>query len=486
MQIEDEEATMNRAPWETAIGIFSVAIWISTAAGEAFARGARHVDLLEGAKVEVQRSEQQRIHARSQSGLTLQQAIDLAFERNPSLQAAQERYGIAQAKVEEAVAAFYPRVTARVTYNYTDNPAEAFSYIVSQRRFNANDFRNINNPGWVENFRPEVVGTWSLFRGGQDFYRRKAAELGVEQAELERSALHNHLAAAVTSAYYALAISPRQVQVAERSIASVESELEQARNRHQEGTGLKSDVLSLEVRLAEARESEVKAANAIESARSGLMTLIGGNDGKPVDAAETDAAPPDSVAGDLPKALQDAQAQRPEVQAAEHLVELRRHELQSERGARLPRINAYAAYGQNSRTPSFSTARQNTSIGINAELDLFAGGAVTARIEAAERRVAEAEAERERNRLDVENEVRQAHIALKEAVERLKVTHAALKSAEEALRLVHEQYQGGTSTVTRYLEAEAARADAQTRALAARYQALVAEANLKKATGFWR
>ncbi len=450
------------------------------------AKTGKKGSLLESAREEIKRTELERSKVRAHGGLTLQQAIDMAFEKNPSLQAAAERYGVAQAKVEEAVSAFYPRVTARVAYNYTDNPAEAFSYIVAQRRFTAQDIYNINQPGWVENFRPEVYGTWSLFRGGQDYYRKKAAELGLEQAELERSALHNHLASAVTSAYFALAISPRQVQVAQRSIESVESELAQARTRYDEGTGLKSDVLSLEVRLAEARESEVKASNSIELAHSGLVTLLGGNDGKPVELADSDNAPPESAPQDVAKVLQEAKAQRPEVQAAERLVEMRRSELDSERGARLPRINAFAAYGQNSRTPSFATSRQNTSIGINAELDLFVGGAVTARIEAAERRVAEAEAERERNRLDIENEVRQAHISLKEAIQRLNVSQAALRSAEEALRLVHEQYRGGTSTVTRYLEAETARADAHTRALAARYQAFVAEANLKKATGHWR
>jgi len=416
--------------------------------------------------------------------LTLEQAIDLAFEKNPSLQAAAERYGEAQAKVEQAVAALYPRATARVAYNYTDNPAEAFFYIVSQRRFNDN--LDINHPGWVENFRPEVIGSWSLFRGGQDYYRKKAAELGVEAAELERSALHNHLAAAVTSAYYALVIAPKEVEVARRSIAAVESELTQARARYHEGTELKSDVLSLEVRLAEARESEVRAVNAIESAHSGLITLLGGNDGNPVAVSEATVAPPDWVEADVHKILAEARSQRPELQGAERLVELRRSELQAERGARLPRVNAYVAYGQNLRSPGFSTAKENTSLGVNAELDLFTGGEVTARISAAERRLAVAEAQREQDRLQIEDEVRKSHTALKEAIERTKVTQAALSAAEEALRLVHEQYRGGTATVTRYLEAEADRADAQTRAIAARYQAYVAEASLKKASGFWR
>ncbi|WP_139555897.1 TolC family protein [Methylotetracoccus oryzae] len=417
-------------------------------------------------------------------GLTLQQAIDLAFERNPSLRAAAERYGEAQAKVEQSVAAFYPRVSARVAYNYTDNPAEAFFYIVSQRRFN--ESLNINDPGWVENFRPEVVGVWSLFRGGQDFYKRKAAELGVEQTELEQSALHNHLAAAVTSAYYALAIAPRQVEVAQRSLEAVTSELLQARARHAEGTGLKSDVLSLEVRLAEARESEVQALNAVELARSGLMALLGGNDGKPLAIADTEGPEPATGVVDLAKVLEEAHARRPELQAADRLVQMRVSELQAERGAHLPRVNAYAAYGQNLRSPGFSTAKQNTSIGISAELDLFTGGETTAKVSAAERRVAEAEAQREQNRLEIEKEVRDAHTRIKDAMERLRVTRAAVAAAEEALRQVHEQYRGGATTVTRYLEAEADRAGAQARSLAARYQAYVTEANLKKAAGYWR
>jgi len=40
--------------------------------------------------------------------------------------------------------------------------------IVSQRDFDANSIANINNPGYRQNFRPEIIGKLSLFRGGQD------------------------------------------------------------------------------------------------------------------------------------------------------------------------------------------------------------------------------------------------------------------------------------------------------------------------------
>jgi outer membrane protein TolC len=415
--------------------------------------------------------------------LTLQAAIELAWDRNPDLKAAEARLGEAQARVQEATAALYPRLTARVGYDYSDNPALAFSYVVAQRRFNFG--MDINHPGFVENFRPEVFTIWSIFRGGQDYYRKKAAELGVEVAELEHSAMRNQLASAVTATYYAMLEAPRQIEVARKSIEAVTRELEHTRLRHREGASLKSDILSLEVRLAQSRENEVRSLNAVELARSALQTLLGGSVDSftLTESAEKDPLP---VQQNLAAILSQALQQRPEMKAATNQVAMRQHELDVERGARLPRINAFAAYGQNSRTPDFSTARENVTLGLNAELDLFAGGAVSARISAAERRLTEAHALAERTRLEIEDEVRKAYLQLQEAMARQKVAETGWTAAEEALRLVHEQYRGGAATVTRYLEAEADRAAAETRAIAARYGVQVAAANLKKATGFWR
>lgn len=416
--------------------------------------------------------------------LTLQAAIALAWDRNPDLKAAEARLGEAQARVKEATAAFYPRLTARVGYDYSDNPALAFSYVVAQRRFNFG--MDINHPGFVENFRPEIFTTWSIFRGGQDYYRKKAAELGVEVAELEHSAVRNQLASAVTATYYALLEAPRQIEVARKSIEAVTRELEHTRLRHREGASLKSDVLSLEVRLAQSRENEVRSLNAVELARSALQTLLGGESVNSFTLTEPLEKDSLALQQNLDAILSQALQQRPEMKAATNQVAMRQHELDVERGARLPRVNAFAAYGQNSRTPEFSTAQENVTLGLNAELDLFAGGAVSARISAAERRLTEARALAERTRLEIEEEVRKAYLQLQEAMARQKVAETGWTAAEEALRLVHEQYREGAATVTRYLEAEADRAAAETRAIAARYGVQVATANLKKATGFWR
>ena len=115
---------------------------------------------------------------------TLDQAIDYALANNPDLQIATERINQAIAQLGVALSAFYPQVTARVSYEHSDNPAQVFSMIVAQRDFNSNSINNINNPGYRQNFRPEIIGKLSLFRGGQDYQASKAAELGIMQLSL--------------------------------------------------------------------------------------------------------------------------------------------------------------------------------------------------------------------------------------------------------------------------------------------------------------
>jgi outer membrane protein TolC len=165
---------------------------------------------------------------------------------------------------------------------------------------------------------------------------------------------------------------------------------------------------------------------------------------------------------------------------------MRQKELRAAQGAHLPRVNAYAAYGINERSPQFDFNRDNLTLGVSAEVDFFTGGAASAKVTESRRRLAEVEALLEKSRLEIEDELRQAHANLDEARQRLEVALAAQGAAEEALRLVHEQFRGGTATVTRYLEAEADRAASQMRAVTSRYDLEVAAANLQKAVGLWK
>jgi outer membrane protein TolC len=418
------------------------------------------------------------------NGLNLQQAIDYALENNPEIGIMQARIAEADAQLGVSLASFYPQVKASMSYQHSDNPAQAFAMIIAQRRLSigGSDF---NHPGGVDNYRPQVTASYSLFRGGQDYYSKQAAELGVETAELEKVATRHHLINHVTATFYGYLAAQDAYELSQRSVAAVQSQLEQSKIRFNEGALLKSDVLSLQVQLAEAKDAQIQAANAIEMAKTMLKTLLGLPAEQDFMVSETlDQALPTTPA-EFEVLLTQARSQHPEIKAVEKRVAIAEKYLRVAQAAHLPRADAFVSYGSDSQDFAYSTSRDNVTAGVMVEVDVFSGFATQEKIKKAEHQLTEArEAARQVN-LKVENQVKTARLKLEEALNRLSVTQVAVQAAEEALRMVHEQHNEGVVTVTRYIEAEVARDKAKTRDISARYDALRAEAELKQATGFW-
>ena len=423
----------------------------------------------------------------SAQSFTLEQAIDYALANNPDLQIASERISQAEAQLGVALSAFYPQISAKVGYEQSNNPAQVFAMIVAQRDFNADSIQNINNPGYRQNFRPEIIGKLSLFRGGQDYQNSEAAKLGIDAAEFERSTVHNALIEAVTATYYAYLAAQEAQKIAQDSITAIASELKQTKLRFDAGTVLKSDLLSLEVQMAAAQEAEIRAANGIELSKTGLANLLGLSGNQAFTVAAASLLPqPKMAAASFNDLLELAMTQRPEVKAAAKQVEIAQLKLKSEQGAYLPKADAYVSYGQNSATPGFSGSKDNVTAGVSVEMDLFSGFSTQQRVSAAERKAAEARETERKTKLAIEQDVKTAFLKLQEALARLNVTEASVRSAAEALRLVNEERSAEIVTVTRYIESETAGNKARSNTIAAHYDALSAEAALKKAVGDWK
>jgi len=416
---------------------------------------------------------------------TLNEAIDYALVNNPDLKIAIERIHQAEAQLGIALSAFYPQITARASYLHSNNPAQVFSMIVSQRDFTADAMQNINTPGYRQNFRPEIIGRLSLFSGGQDYQSSKAAQLGIDAAEFERLSVHNALIEAVSTSFYTYLAALEAQKVAQDSIYAITSELNQTKLRYEAGTVLRSDVLSLEVKLAEAQDAEIRATNGIEFAKTSIANLLGlpGKQAFTISSAVQLSRPQLTTSFD--DLLDHALTERPEIKAAAKQVKISRRQLKKEQGAYLPTADAFVSYGQNSQTPGFSGQQDNVTVGVAVEMNLFSGFSTKQRVNAAERKVAEAREMEQKTKLAIEQEVRIAFLKLEEALARLRVTEASVLAADEALRLVNEERRAGVATVTRYIESEVARNRAQSSSIAAHYDALSAEIALKKAIGNW-
>ena len=415
----------------------------------------------------------------------LQQSIDYALANNPNLQIMQDRIAQAEAQLGLALASFYPSIKTSLSYEHSDNPSRAFSMVISQRRLDFSPNVDFNHPGGIDNYRPEVRASYSLFRGGQDYYQSKAAKLGVEAATLEKLATRNQLIQTVSSTFYAYLASVEADKVAARSIVAVESELKQSRIRYDAGSTLRSDVLSLEVQLAEAQDTKIQTANTIELAKTGLKNLLGLTAQEPFEVDSSNHWVLPQANSSFNELLNQAMSQRPEMQTAQKHIEIAQQQLNATLGAYLPKADAYVAYGSDSKNLDFSTNRDNVTAGVIVEMDIFSGFSDSEKVKKAEHQLAIAKKAAKQTQLNIENAVKSAHLNVLEALARIKVTSTSVTAAEEALRLVNEQRKAGTVTVTRYIEAEVARDKSHARNIAARFDALRADAQLNQAIGSW-
>lgn len=271
--------------------------------------------------------------------------------------------------------------------------------------------------------------------------------------------------------------------VAQRSKDAVAHELKNTKIRYQEGTTLKSDVLSLQVRLANTEQWLIQATNAIEMAKTGLRTLLDLDTFSPVETVQQKHQELPVPPGSIEDALITASANRPEIQMAEKRVTTRAQQVKIAQGEYLPRVGAYVSYGANSKNGSIASNQDNVTTGIALEMDLFSGFGTQQRVRQAERRLEEAQQQARKTRLQINQEVKNTYLALVEALQRSKVAVTSVTAANEAFRLVTAQFQAGTASVTRFLEAEVARDKARARTISARFDTFRAYAALQRVTG---
>lgn len=416
---------------------------------------------------------------------SLEQAIDAALANNPELNIMQARIEQANAQLGESLASFYPQIKTSLSYQHSNNPAQAFAMIIAQRRLDMQS-GNFNNPGFVDDYRPQVSASYSLFRGGQDYYNSQAAELNSEAAELEKSAARNRLVNHVTAAYYGELAAMDANIISQRSIESVQSQLHQTQLAYEAGTVLKSDLLSLQVQLAEAQDAHIHAANAIELAQNMLKTLLGldANDSFTINPTANKSLPQSPAS--FEQLLNQALAQHPELKAAEKRVAIAEQQLSAAKAAHLPKADAFVSYGSDSKDLTYNSNRDNLTAGVMVEMDVFSGFATQEKINKAEHQLTAAKESARQSRLQIENDLKAAQLKLQEALHRAEVSNTASQAAEEALRLVNQQRQAGVVTVSRYLETQVALEKALSRQVSARFDALRAEAALKQAIGTWQ
>src|SRR5436190_91962 len=111
---------------------------------------------------------------------TLERALEQALANNPEARLARHRITAAQAGIEQANAAFWPRLQFQSSYIRTDNPMMVFGSILNQRAYYSSlDFNDVPD---IDDLNARGIVTMPLYAGGRNKAAHEAAKANTEAA----------------------------------------------------------------------------------------------------------------------------------------------------------------------------------------------------------------------------------------------------------------------------------------------------------------
>lgn len=405
---------------------------------------------------------------------TLDQAIRHALTNSPDARIAQHRIAAAQAGLKQARAAFSPQLQFQSSYLRTDNPMLVFGSLLNQRSFDLGglDFNDVPDQ---DNANVRGLLTMPLYAGGRNVATRDSARANTEAARWEAAAIRNTLEFEVARAFHTVSKTREFITATEAGARAFETNLALANRRLNVGTLLKSDVLDVEVRLAQAREEAVRARNANALALRALRNLLGLEQGE-LDIAEsaptTANTAPDS--GDFQS--------RAELAASAQKIRAAEAETRRASSGYQPRVSAFGSLDYDYGTLTDGSGRSYTA-GVLLQWDLWDGQNTRAQRQAANANLETAREQQRRLRLALDLELEQARLALREASERLAVTAKSVAQAAESVDLTRSRFEQGLAISTQLIDAETALIAARVRRAEAEADQKIAVAAVRQALG---
>jgi len=375
--------------------------------------------------------------------LSLEEAIGIALETAPLIQARLSDYLAAAHRVDQAFSPLLPQVSA------TWNAARTQS--ASSQERGARDPRGRATVTSIRPFQENTSAVVSLsqviFDFGKTFASTDAARRLAEQAQEDVELQRQLITLTVKEQFININFARRLIRVQEQALERADLNLRSARGFFEVGTRPKSDVARAEVDVANARVALIQARNAERLARVALNTAMG-------IAADTPTEVQDNlvyqaITIDRAQLLSQALAQRPEYKQARLRV--------SEADARMrrafrdffPDVTGNAFYGG-----TRADLNEIWEIGLSLQWTIFDGGNRIARFRETKASVDAAAFRVKATELDISREVEQAQLNVNEAQERIGAAQTAVASAQENFRLAQGRFDAGVGTILELTDAQ--------------------------------
>lgn len=403
-------------------------------------------------------------HAGQSIDMTLSEGIQLALERNYSIEESAADLDRAYWSLREA----------------RRNGGPTLKWTTTANRVGGKEYENLPKN---REFTNKASVSMPLYTGGKLENNIKYAKLGLSGAELTLERTKQSIRDTVAQDYYNILRCRSQVEVYQESVNNLQAHLDNVTIKYRAGTVAQKDILSSEVSLAEKKQSLVSARNDYYVA----VATFNNDVGLPTDM---DTRPREELSYEsyglgIEECEGYALLHRPDLLEKEYALRQSIAKKEAAKSGYRPTVDASVSRSIGGDSPFKNNIDSDDAwtAGISASWNIFDNQVTQAQVNQEKAAIRRAEAELKDKLAGVKLDVRTAYLNLRAAEENINTMKEALAKAEEDLRIEEVRYSAGVGTNLEVMDAQDKLVTAKGDYITALYSYNTSKASLEKAMG---
>ncbi|MES2546262.1 MAG: TolC family outer membrane protein [Pseudomonadota bacterium] len=407
--------------------------------------------------------------------LNLLEIYQQALARDPVLASALSSNKAAQEIIEQGKALYRPTVNFNAGVVATKSNIE-FNNVSS-------NFPRVAGRASYEGYNYGLEARQPIYRQ-QNLVQMDQAYTQVSIADKQYHLSQQNLILRTTQAYFNVLIAQDKIELIKAQKTAILSQLEQAKITFEVGTATITDVNEAQARYDLIVAQEIAAVNEFEIAQHEIEQITG--EVPPALATVKADLQANALNQSMQNLLDVALQNNLNVAIQQDTLKLAEQDVAFNKAAHMPTLDAVANYSDNYNNGGlngFGSELNSASIGLQLQIPLYQGGAISSRVRQALLNQQKAKDDLEIVRRQTDLETQRAYLNLSSSIAQIKALEQALISSQSQLDSTKLGYEVGVRISVDVLNAQQQLFSAKRDLLQARYNYLVNIIRLKSATG---
>lgn len=390
--------------------------------------------------------------------LELEQAVKLLVENNRTLKNARKDIENAEKDIQLAVRSYFPNLDLQTSYTKSDEGQETLNpdFLISGKGSPTQTTSD-------ENYSTSISLSQTIWTGGKVPLQKEIANYGMEiaRAEYEKS-VEDQIFSLIQS-YYGVLQARGLVEIREEALDTVNEHLRVVRNNLDAGTAIKRDLLQSQIEQRNAEEELTAAKNDLKIAQRRLSQLLTADKNYKAEDPEIDF----NLELEQEKLFNTAVENDLQLLILELNKKIVKLNQKLESQYYRPSASLNGSYDWQG---SEFLDEESWSMTLGVNVPLYDGGKGGINAEKQEQELEKLANNRKDLLENIDIEVEESILTVKETEEAIELEKLSLENAEESLEIANKSYQAGVASNTEVIDAQSTYNQAKTSLLQAGYE----------------